>query len=57
LERGRSGENAAVGLIRWWRDRRREKEAERRSLARMRRVSEADVPVEPKEAKLSQLRD
>jgi hypothetical protein len=46
-----------MNLLQWWRRRRNEREAELRATDRMRRAGEPREPVEPKEAKLSQLRD
>ena len=48
---------AAMGLLRRWRRRKRDKEAEERALAEMRRADEPPVAQEPAEVKLSQLRD
>jgi|GraSoiStandDraft_9_1057307.scaffolds.fasta_scaffold1262985_1 hypothetical protein len=45
-----------MGLLRRWRERRRESKAEARAMAQMRRADDVQAP-EPKEAKLSQMRD
>jgi hypothetical protein len=56
LKQGFSGDIARMGLLRWLRGRRRDREAEKRAMAEMRRVEDADVH-EPAEVKLSQMRD
>ena len=45
-----------MSVIQWWKERRRQKEAEERTLSEMARVEDAPVH-EPSEVKLSQLRD
>jgi hypothetical protein len=44
-------------VMQWLRARRRQREAEARAIDQMRRADEQSAPVEPKEVKLSQLRD
>ncbi|HEY2541480.1 MAG TPA: hypothetical protein VGH92_00360 [Gaiellaceae bacterium] len=45
-----------MGLLRWWRARKREMQAEDKALEDMRRADDVQAP-EPPEAKLSQMRD
>jgi hypothetical protein len=46
-----------MNLIRWWRERRRQQEVEARAIEQMRHEEETGESPEPKEVKLSQLRD
>jgi hypothetical protein len=56
LEHALGGDTAAMSLIERWKERRRQKEAEKHAMSEMARVEDAPLH-EPSEVKLSQMRD